>query len=191
MKLAALFLSLFVVACSSQNPHSSNSINTTNKGSSDNALLFVSLLNLDLSAYSYVDEQGKSHYDELAHFKALEKIYKKNAEPEKGRTTLNDQQLKTLLFMAFYAKHKNSGAFQGYLATDLMPIYKKQSEQLLSILASNGYLVEPTCERLNRYFGFEGMNAEKKAPFLKKNTIQIHEALGEEYGSLCLTQFSN
>ncbi|WNO09171.1 hypothetical protein [Teredinibacter sp. KSP-S5-2] len=180
MKIAALVLPLLLVACSTQ---------ADRPPVSGEDLLLSSLLDINRSRYVYKDPKGNEMFDELQHFKALERFYIENIELEKDKSELTDKQIKVLFFFAYYAQHKRAAIFQEYLAADLMTVFQKQEGDFLSTLADQPYLISPVCERLNAYFGFEGQHMDDKQPFLKQKSENIKIQLGK-HAKACLSQFN-
>lgn len=180
MKIATLIFALLLAACSTQ---------ADLPPVSGEDLLLSSLLDINRSRYVYKDPKGNEMFDELQHFKALEKFYIENIELEKDKSELTDKQIKLLFFFAYYAQNKRAAIFQEYLAADLMPIFEKQEGNFLSALADQPYLISPVCERLNAYFGFEGQHLNEKQPFLTQKSENIKIRLGDN-AKACLSQFN-
>lgn len=191
-----LFLTcvIFLNACA-QSPIN-NSDATTNSTESVTVefdryqLLLASLLDdVDVNHFSYTDQQGVKKFDQLKHFKALEQVYISSIERKTSHTRLTTDQLKILLFFSFYAEQKNSAAFLEYLAADLMPAYKMQTQEFLKLLNNYSFLVRPNCRRLNAYFGFEGKNLTEKPSFISSNRDLILENLSIKNAKKCLYEF--
>ncbi len=154
-------------------------------------LLLASLLDeIDISHFSYVNQQGVKKFDQLQHFKALEQVYIANIENRPGQSKLTAPQIKILMFFAFYAQQKKSAAFLEYLAEDLMSVYQSQPQRFLQQLNHHPYLIAANCDRLNAHFGFKGKNAEKKSSFLINNTQNFKQYLSDENAETCLKAFN-
>ena len=163
--------------------------NVTNKATDRYQLLLASLLDeVDSEHFSYIDQQGIKKFDQLKHFKALEKVYISSIEKKPNHKSLTTDQLKMLLFFSFYAEQKNSAAFLEYLATDLMPVYKTHSQEFLKLLNNYSFLVRSNCRRLNAYFGFEGKNLTEKPSFLSANRDLILQNLSNKNAKNCLDE---
>lgn len=156
---------------------------------SDNEILLSALLDENKSRFTYMDSSENLRFDELKEFKALESIYIKNIEPINGKTGLNEKQIKTIMFFAFYAKEKNSAAFQEYLASDLLPLYLKNTKIFLDILNRFPFLIEANCARLNAYFDFEGQQKHNKTDFLKVNKPVFSRRLNSVNLKTCYEHF--
>lgn len=156
----------------------------------DYELLLGSLLNeIDVEDFSYINQQGVKKFDQLKHFKALERLYISSVENKQENQKLATKQLKTLLFFSFYATEANSAALLEYLAADLLTVYKSQPVDFLKVLSKLPFLVKPNCNRLNAHFGFEGKNLLAKPSFLATNTDLIKQNLSKESAKVCLDEF--
>ncbi len=94
------------------------------------------------------------------------------------------------MFYSFYSFVNNSAAFQEYLATDLMPIYIKNSDAFLRILNELPFLIQSNCNRLDAFFGFEGKNLDKKSNFIKQNFKLFKKYLNSGQYELCISSFN-
>ena len=150
------------------------------KNNSDFNFILFSLLELKDNQYTYIDSQGKNHTDSLKIFKKLENIYieslKKAIENKKDK----EKHFKKIMFFSFYAYEKNSAAFQEYLSSDLMSVYKKDRNLFLKTLSKFPFLIEANCNHLNSYFGFEGKHQEEKPDFIRKNEKIFSKYLNEK-----------
>ena len=153
-------------------------------------VLITNLLDLATGRYTYLDSQGKKQVDSLKRFKDLETIYINNTRPDLENGKLSKNRLKIIMFFSFYAEEKNSAAFLEYLASDLVPIYNNNRREFLEILKELPFLIEPNCDRLNAYFGFEGKNADKKPLFITGNRELFESHLNKDEYSLCMRQFN-
>lgn len=132
-------------------------------------ILLSSLLKINQDRHYYIDNQGNRQPDRLKAFKELESIYINIIEPDSGEKVLNQKQLKLLMFFSFYAVENNSAAFQEYLAADLMPVYVENKIKFLEILKELPFLIQANCNRLNAYFGHEGLHQDTRQSFIKEN----------------------
>jgi len=156
-----------------------------------NTRIKTSLLDLKEDKYTYIDKKGKIHSDSLKRFKELERIYIKNIEPDLPNKKFSNARLKIIMFYAFYAHEKRSGAFQEYLASDLMPIYIENKDAFLDILKQLPFLTLSNCNRLNAYFGFEGKNIENKSIFMKQNKVYLKNILNAKQYKTCVDSFND
>ncbi len=153
-------------------------------------VLLGSLLGtIDIKHFFYTDQHGVKKYDELRHFKALEKIYIASLEKQPPLNHLTEKQLKTLMFFSFYATEKNSAAFLEYLAADLMTVYNSQPVDFLQTLNQLPFMIKSNCNRLNANFGFEGKNLDTKPSFLTNNKAKFQQYLSSANASTCLDAF--
>jgi len=185
MKTTLLILLLLISAYST--------INASEKHRSEKSeysTLISSLLNINEDKYTYIDGKGKKQPDALKRFKELERIYIENIKPDVANNKFSNKRLKIIMFYAFYAHEKNSGAFQEYLASDLMPIYIENKDEFLLVLKQLPFLTLSTCNRLNAYFGFEGKNTEKKPLFIKQNEIYFKNNLSAYQYKICINSFN-
>ncbi len=185
MKSFLLILLLLISACSSINASEKH-----RNEESEYSALISSLLNIDEDKYTYIDEKGKKQPDELKKFKELERIYIDNIKPDVADNKFSHKRLKIIMFYAFYSHEKKSGAFQEYLASDLMPIYIENKDNFLQVLKQLPFLTLSTCDRLNAYFGFEGKNTEKKSMFLKQNREYFENNLDTYQYKICVDNFN-
>ncbi|MCW8997707.1 MAG: hypothetical protein OQK04_03175, partial [Kangiellaceae bacterium] len=156
---------------------------------SDYEILLAALLEENSSRFTYRNSKGNQVFDELKEFKALESIYIKNVDAFETDLNSSVTQLKTIMFFSFYSLERNSAAFQEYLASDLMPIYLRNKKAFLEILRASPFLIAANCNRLNAFFGFEGLNKNKKSLFLDENKNMFFEALDKEEFKLCWSSF--
>ncbi|MDN3638840.1 hypothetical protein QWY82_08485 [Simiduia curdlanivorans] len=152
-------------------------------------LLLSGLLNVNQDEYVYTDNTGKVNVDELMMFKALEKIYVANIEPDLDNNRFSVERLKVVMFFAFYAEQRNASAFQEYLAADLMPIYLANKKTFVSILQELPFLAAANCARLSAYFGHEGLHLDQKPSFVKDNQAFLQQQLGGSQYDQCMRFF--
>ena len=156
----------------------------------ERSTLLSSLLNLDKEEYTYIDAKGEKQSDSLKAFKELERIYIKNIKPDLPNNKLSVKRLKIIMFYSFYAHEKKSGAFQEYLASDLMPVFIDNTDEFLQILKQLPFLILSNCNRLNASFGFEGKHAINKTKFLKKYKIDFKNNLDHTQYRACIDSFN-
>lgn len=182
MKSIVLILLIVISACSS--------INASEKYQNEYSTLLSSLLNINEGKYTFIDAKGKEQPDALKIFKELERIYIKSIKPDLTNNKFSTKRLKIVMFYAFYAHEKKSGAFQEYLASDLMPIYIENKDEFLQILKQLPFLTLSNCNRLNAYFGFEGKNIGNKSIFLKQNRAYFKNNLNTKQYEICIDRFN-
>jgi hypothetical protein len=73
--------------------------------------------------------------------------------------------------------------------SDVEPIYESHEPQFLRTLQELPFLVPSSCYYLNRYFGFEDKNLEKKPAFLEKHVPVMQTFLRSDNLKECLSQF--
>lgn len=151
--------------------------------------IFSSFLGINEDRFTYIDNEGKSHSDQLKLFKELEGIYIRHIKPRKN-DTYSREQAKIIMFFAFYAKNRGSGAFSEYLASDLNPIYSKNRLLFLELMGELPFLIPSVCDRLNAFFGFEGNNVSGKESFVRDNKTEFEKYLSKKQAETCLAQFS-
>jgi len=184
MKYLITLSLLTLIACS--NIHA---IDTAHDEKHDYHILMSSLLNVNEDKYTYIDEKGLQRSDSLKLFKELEQIYSRNIEPDLPNGKTSKKKLKVVMYFSFYAQAKNSGAFQEYLAEDLMPIYLNNMNSFSAVMKELPFLIDSNCNRLNAYFGHEGKNKEKKQDFVNNEAQVITQYLNEEQRTLCISNF--
>jgi hypothetical protein len=185
MRVFILTILLLLSACSSL-----NAIESSDNEEYDYYVIFSNLLGINESRFSYTDSNGKSHSDQLKLFKELEDIYLKYAKNGHDNGIYTKEQIKVIMLFAFYAENRNSGAFNEYLASDLKPIYSKNQQAFLDSMVELPFLISPTCNRLNAFFGFEGKNVSGKEAFIKENEANFEKYLNNTQVKACLSQFS-
>ena len=185
MKNTLIILVVLLTACSNINATESN-----HNEENEYSILLSSILNINNVKYTYIDEKGKKQPDSLKKFKELERIYIKNIKPDLPNNKLSMKHLKIIMFYAFYAHEKKSGAFQEYLASDLMPIYIKNKNNFLKTLKQLPFLTSSSCNRLNAYFGFEGKNTGGKPNFIKLNNELFKNNMNANQYKICIKNFT-
>lgn len=188
MKVVLFTLLMLLVGCA---PLSVNeSPNHQDESERDDYYTVVSsLLNTNQDRFTFSDVEGKEHLDQLRLFKELEAVYIRYVEP-KGDGVYSKEQVKIVMFFAFYAQNRQSGAFNEYLASDLNPLYSKNKTIFLEVMSELPFLIPPVCNRLNAYFGFEGKNATAKEDFIIVNMTALKAHLTQKEVDVCLAQFA-
>lgn len=150
--------------------------------------IYSNLLGINENRYTYIDTEGVSHSDQLKLFKELEEIYGRYIEPQ-GEAQYSQEQAKVIMFFAFYAKNRDSGAFSEYLASDFKPLYSQNRSMFLELMSELPFLIPSVCNRLNAFFGFEGNNTSGKENFIRENKDHFYSILSTEQAKICLAQF--
>lgn len=150
--------------------------------------IFSSLLGINEDRFTYTDSEGRQQPDALKLFKQLEEIYMRNIEPQE-EGAYSREQAKVIMFFAFYAKNRNSGALSEYLASDLHPIVAKNSVMFLELMGELPFLIPSVCDRLNAFFGFEGKHTAGKTDFVRNYSAQAEKYLAKDQAEICLAQF--
>jgi len=135
----------------------------------DAKIILDMLLNIKNEKYNTTTNEGKAIYDYLLEYKTWSRVYVKYAKPFEKDKRLTEQEMKYLLFIGFVARINLDASTSESLATEIIPIYNQNRALILKSLASRNFLIPSTCYYMNRYFGFEGKNEEKKVPFMKQN----------------------
>lgn len=188
MKYAIMAVLLLIAACSNSGVNNSKLHSDT---VSENYIILNSLLDIGEDKYTYVDASGKIQKDSLKIFKELERVYIKNVSPDLADGKFSASRLKIIMFYSFYSYEKKSAAFLEYLASDLMPIYEGNKDVFLDVLKEHPFLIEPNCNRLNAFFGFEGKNGDKKLSFVKNNSVIFRQRLNGGQYQLCMNSFDD
>ena len=136
-----------------------------------------------------MNESGNKQPDSLKLFKELERIYSRNIEPDLPNNKHSHKSLKVIMYFSFYAHAKNSGAFQEYLAEDLMPIYLNNMINFSAVMKELPFLINTNCNRLNAYFGHKGKNGNQKQAFISRNTQKISQHLNKDQYKICMDNF--
>jgi hypothetical protein len=166
-----------------------NASNQTYSEENDYHTLLSSLLSVNENKYTYLDANGENKPDSLKLFKELDRIYSRNIEPDQPNGKTNKKRLKVIMYFSFYAQVKNSGAFQEYLAEDLMPIFLNNMDSFSATMKELPFLIDSNCNRLNAYFGHEGKNEEKKHDFVNHNFKALTQHLNEDQRTVCMSNF--
>ena len=177
------FLLLFLMACTPLNA------TPLDNEQYDYYVILSDLLGINEGRYSYVDGSGNIHSDQLKLFKELERVYTAYAKTPHEDNSYSQEQIKVIMLFAFYAKNRNSAAFSEYLASDLVPIYSKNQQGFLRAMAELPFLISPTCNRLDAFFGFEGRNLEGKEVFIVENKMLFEKHFSEPDAANCLAQY--
>ncbi len=191
LKIMMLFMVLGVVSCVSFY-QADSTLQVRDKKYDDYSLLLSHFLGIYPEHFQYVDDGGIKHPDELKLFKALEEIYVRNldliGQKDQGEGKL-DEAIRVIMFYAFYAQQRNSGAFNAYLASDLLPVYEKNRHRFLRVMSEHPFLISSVCNRLNAFFGFEGNNFSGKNTFVNNNIPHVQKALLPDQQEACLVEF--
>lgn len=184
MKHLIVLSTFLLMACSNI-----NASNQTHSEENDYHNLLSSLLNVNENKYTYSDDNGVKQPDSLKLFKELERIYSRNIEPDQPNGQTSEKRLKVIMYFSFYAQAKNSGAFQEYLAEDLMPLYLNNMDSFSAVMKELPFLIDSNCNRLNAYFGHEGKNEEKKHDFVNHNAQKLTQYLSGDQKKVCMSNF--
>lgn len=184
MKHLIVLSTFLLMACSNI-----NASNQTHSEENDYHNLLSSLLNVNENKYTYFDDNGVKQPDSLKLFKELEWIYSRNIESDQTNGKTSKKRLKIIMYFSFYAQAKNSGAFQEYLAEDLMPIFLNNTDSFSVIMKELPFLIDSNCNRLNAYFGHEGKNKEMKYDFVNHKAQALTQHLNEDQKTVCMSNF--
>lgn len=155
----------------------------------DAKIILDMLLNIKNEKYNKITNKGKAIYDYLLEYKTWNRVYVKYAKPFEKNKRLTEQEMKYLLFIGFVARTNLDASTSESLATEMISIYNANKTLLLKSLANRNFLIPSTCYYMNRYFGFEDKNEEKKIPFIKQNKELIIMSLGKAKGDQCMSYF--
>ena len=157
--------------------------------SQDSAEIVNSLLDLPNSRFYATQKDGSQQYNELKEYKSWGALYDKYAQLSVKPEDFNEEKLKVYLLIGMVAKLRTQAATMEAFNTDLMHIYEKHEQSVLTILNDLPYLIPSTCHYLNRYFGFEDKNLEKKPAFMEKHAPTIKATLHDKKAQSCLEFF--
>ncbi len=157
--------------------------------SQDAAEIVNSLLNLPNTRFYTEQKDGTKQYNELKEYKSWGALYDKYAQLSVKPEEFSEERLKVYLLVAMVAKLRTQAATMEAFNSDLMLIYEKHEKSVLTILNELPYLIPSTCYYLNRYFGFEDKNLEKKPAFLEKHVPTIKATLHDKNAQSCLGYF--
>lgn len=157
----------------------------------DAASILDTLLDLENPAYRSINERGQSTYNALRAYQDWAALYEKYAQRDRDNTQFSQDHLRVYLFLGWVAQEKLDAATTEAFAGDLVPLYEKHEESVLAVLRDLPFLVSSTCRYLNRYFGFEDRNREKKPAFLSARANRIKRALAPEDAERCLAYFAD
>ena len=135
------------------------------------------------------EKDGTRSYNELKEYKSWGALYDIYAQLSVKDSEFSDDKLRVYLLIGMVAKARTQAATMEAFDSDLMVVYEKHEQAVLSVLNDLPYLIPSTCDYLNRYFGFEDKNLEKKPGFLKKHTDTTNSALHEKNAQTCLMYF--
>ena len=176
MKMLLLALMLLLVSCAPEPA----------KEDVDAGLILARLLAVQDARFVTVEKDGAKAYDFLAEQKKWGEQY----NWYKGKVDAGDSiAVKYWLLMGFIADIHNDAVLAEAFSSDLVPVYEKKPEQVLGVLRELPFLLPSTGRYMNNHFGFEGMNADKKTPFIDSNQEIICRILGDELGNQFLSYF--
>jgi hypothetical protein len=155
----------------------------------DAAEIVNSLLDLPNSRFYFEQKDGTKSYNELKEYKSWGALYDKYAQLSVKSEDFSEEKLKVYLLLGMVAKLRIQAATMEALNSDLMQLYEKHEKSVLTVLNELPYLIPSTCHYLNRYFGFEDKNLEKKPAFLQKHVPIIKATLHETKAQSCLGFF--
>lgn len=153
-------------------------------------ILLSNLLDVNQDRHTFTYASGVKQLDSLAAFKELERIYTQYIQPDMKNNTYSENRIKIILLFAFYAQQHHSAAFNEYLATDLMPIYMNNKTRFLKVLSELPFLTSASCNRLDKYFGFEGRSSDKKPAFITENKKRFTTMLNSSQMKECQALFN-
>ena len=158
----------------------------------DSQFMLDRLLSIEMAQFrepSFGGREGETSYNQLEEQKAWSGLYNQyKAKIEKGEPDIA-KNLKYWLFIGFVAQTKNDGEISEAFTTDLMPVFEKNPEQVLTILKELPFLAPSAGYYLNNYFGFEDQRAEEKKGFVTKYTDLVNTTMGAEEGAKFLGYF--
>lgn len=155
----------------------------------DSEILLNRMLQIDNNRYFTKTESGESTYNSLAEYRDWENLYIKYSHYDKKSKTLNEHEMKILLLIGFIARNNQDAAISESLSSDLVPLFRENTAVFLKTLSELNFLVPSSCYYLNRYFGFEGKNAEQKPAFVKHYSEEISRTLTPADAKQCLAFF--
>ncbi|MDX1606730.1 MAG: hypothetical protein R3202_11095 [Candidatus Competibacterales bacterium] len=121
----------------------------------------------------------------LQDYHAWEALYLKYAERAR-EADADGAAVKIYLLVGLVARQTLDAGLMEAFATDLLPIYERHERTVLEALRQTPVLLEPTCNYLGRYFGFEDRNREYRVVFLERHTDTIREILASDGAEACL-----
>lgn len=191
MKIYFILTTLLLSACTTFQGTQDNSISSavSDEERHDYHQLLSLIIKAKTPETSFQNADGTLDYDELKAFKLLDNLYKEYTTPKTSDGSYTNNQLRVIAFLSHLAHQQNNAALNEYLASDLLPIYRKSPQQFLAVLTDLPYLAPENCERISAYFEFEGNRAKEKAEFLDINTKTIEEILGSDLAKECLSHF--
>ncbi|MBI5179900.1 MAG: hypothetical protein HZA05_00695 [Nitrospirae bacterium] len=122
----------------------------------------------------------------LERYKEWVKVYPKFS----GNEEITKNKMKIYLFMVFIAHEKVMIDDQEEIAEEIMSIFTRQPEMMLSVLKELPFLMPSTCTSLNDHFDLFDRK-EQKQQFIKKYEGNILKSLGKEQAGICLNKLRN
>lgn len=174
-----LLLSLLTLGCAK----------TVTKKPSDTEIMVNRLLDIKEERFILSDSEGEPSYNELKAYKEWESIYIKYSKYNEADKSLSRDELKKLLWMAYIVKETSNASLSEAFSSDLTPVFQQNKAEFIKIMSELTFLIPSSCYYLNKYFGFEGKNAEKKEAFMRNNKPAFLEGLGSEKAGQCLQYF--
>jgi len=151
--------------------------------SSDPYLEFL----LDIKSEKHFrDENGRNFFDELAAMQERDDVYLAIRKKVNQRNA-KDEDIRYFLFMGYVAYTRNAAASMEAMTTDLMPVYRSNTKNVLLAMKASPFLIEASCYYLGNYFGFEGKNKKGKSEFMQEITTHLKAHLSPEKVGLCLS----
>lgn len=156
----------------------------------DAALIVDTLLDLKSVAGQPSEAGSRAADNPLRAYQAWSALYEKYAQRDLEGDRFSEGRLRIYLLLGWVALEKLDAGTMEAFAGDLLTLYEKRPDQVLRALRDAPFLVPSTCRYLNRHFGFEDKNRDKKPAFLAGNSNKIKNALPAEDAKRCLEQFA-
>jgi len=156
----------------------------------DAALIVDTLLDLKSAARQTSDTGRPAADNPLRAYQEWSALYEKYAQRDSGGARFSEDRLRVYLLLGWVALEKLDAGTMEAFASDLLTLYEQHPDPVLRALRDAPFLVPSTCRYLNRHFGFEDKNRDKKPAFLAAHTDRIKSALPAEDAERCLEQFA-
>ncbi len=101
-----------------------------------------------------------------------------------------EEQARVYLFIVFVAHEKAMAEPQEEIAKEIVPLFVKHADDILSALKALPFLIPSTCAALGDHFDLFG-TAEEKRRFLRRHSTPLSTALGSPYADQCLRKIRN
>ncbi|HCK82356.1 MAG TPA: hypothetical protein PK880_06980 [Candidatus Competibacter sp.] len=157
----------------------------------DAALILDTLLDLENPAHRSTNEQGKPVYDALRAYQDWAALYQKYAQRDRDSAQFSQDSLRVYLLLGWIAQAKLDAATMEAFAGDLVPLYERNEESVLGVLKDLPFLISSTCRYLDRHFGFEDKNRDKKPVFLAAHADRIKQVLTPKDAESCIRYFED